>query len=279
LSGCAGTAKKLADADRGDYGDSFEDEPTKDSSSFDDEPTKGSSDDFADEPTKLTGGSDDLLPLCLGVQNSMLMKMCSAAMSGDASQCDDVYHERDIDQQYFQNMCKIWVAAGNKDTAACEGLSVTIGGASMDCEMTVAQAIGDASLCDKLDSENARNGCNYHIKVAKGDMPLSECIDPECVFEYALTHQDKEACKTFADVTSAFLAESEYACGAMIDKEDVAYCRKAPGGLFGFTMCTKKAGIGRAYLGDGDFEPSNCGDDDLCIRDILSRMVIKKASE
>ena len=239
------------------------------------------SDDFADEPTKRQGASGSgagLLPLCLGVQDPMYMTMCSAAMNGDAKMCDQVRHDQPNDEEYFKDMCRIWVAAVNKDFEACKSIDTTIQGRQMlDCEMAVAEAMQDLSLCAKLSSENARNGCEYRVKVSSGKLALSECEEPECVHEYALVHRDAKACDKFADVTSALIDEQKFACNAMV-AGDTSKCRQAPGGMFGWEMCMKKGGMGKAILGNGNFEPSACEDDNLCIRATLGAMVSYLAS-
>jgi hypothetical protein len=247
----------------------------------DKESSDSSGDDFSDEPTKSSGASgaaSELLPLCLGVQDRMYMKMCAAAMNGNANMCDDVKHEKPNDQQYFQAMCRSWVAAVNKDFAACKSINTNTGGQQLfDCESFVAEAMGDQKLCAKLSSETARNGCTYRVNSAAGQLKLSDCIEPECVFQYAMQHHDADACNKFADVTTAYVEEQKFACNAMV-KGDTSKCRQAPGGMMGFELCMKKGGMGKTILGNGNFEPSACGDDKLCLRATLIAMVSYVAS-
>jgi hypothetical protein len=208
----------------------------------------------------------------------MYMTMCSAAMNGDAKMCDQVRHEKPNDEEYFKDMCRIWVAAVNKDPAACKSIDTTIQGREMlNCGMFVAEAMQDKSLCSQLPSENERNGCLYRVKVASGELKLSECEESECVFDYALKHRDAAACSRFADVTSAYVEESKFACTAMVEGA-TSDCGKSPGGMMGSVLCRKKGGLGKAILGDGNFEPSACEDDDLCIRAALIAMVSYVAS-
>jgi len=173
----------------------------------------------------------------------------------------------------------MWVAAAKKDFESCANIHAMIQGKDLiSCKDFIAETMKDEKLCAKLDSENARNGCAYRVKVAKGELKLSECEEPECVFEYALKNRDEKACDSFSDVTTAFIEESRYACKAMVNRDNED-CRQAPGGMFGWELCMKKAGMGKAILDDGSFEPSECGDDDLCTRAVLVAMVSKLASD
>lgn len=254
LAGCSGTSDTELDA--------------SDSGVID---ASGDIEDTGAEPTRMTGSGSaaDLLPLCLGVQNPMYMQMCSAALNKDAKMCDDVRHDQPNDQEYFQDMCRIWVAAARKDFDSCDKIDTTIQGQQMlDCKRFVAVAMGDEKLCNKLDSENNRNGCLYAVKAIS---KVSDCIEPECVYSYALAHNDKAACDYFGEVTSVYVDVHKFSCLAMLDK-DTERCRQL-GDMFSWEMCLKKAGLGKAILGNGNYEPSACEDDDLCIRAVLVDMV------
>jgi hypothetical protein len=230
-------------------------------------PTEGaaSSD---DEPTRHSG----LLQLCLGVSDERYRQICAAVASKKVDMCSEMPVTSPAETAAWQALCGYLVAAATKDTAICDNMqtvapgfnpaSMPLGEWGADCNMYVAIAAKDASLCSRTTSAG---GCQRVVAVAKGAVPLEECDDPDCLFDYALRNQSSAACDKMATVAGALGQTLRISCLAMLSGNEGDCDPLKSVGVSEWGACVSRALYGQARSAPGGFEFSVCGDDTTCL--------------
>ena len=172
-------------------------------------------------------------------------------------------------------VCAFLVAAATRDAAICgripalapgfDPASFALGDYGADCAMYVAVASQDVALCEKTKSPPA---CERNIAVAQGAVPLDQCDDIDCLFDYALRNRSAEACEKLG----ARGEELRVGCLVMLSG-DPAPCDSIEGiGVTQRTACVSRALYGQARSAPGGFEFSVCGDDVICLYRALHDM-------
>ena len=217
-----------------------------------------------EEPTR----NFDLLQLCLGVSDEGWRQVCAAAASTDIGKCSQMPATEVIEKPDLQAVCGFFVAAATKDAGICERIetiapgfdpaSFALGEYGADCYMYVAVASQDVALCDRTQSQA---GCEHNIAVAEGAVPLDECNDIDCLFDYALRNRSTEACEKLGGMGE----QMRVSCLVMLSG-DPALCDSLEGiGVTERTACVSRALYGQARSAPGGFEFSVCGDDVICL--------------
>jgi len=217
-----------------------------------------------DEPTR----HFDLLQLCLGVNDESWRQVCAAVAGKDISKCGQMPATGPVDKADMQAVCGFFVAAATGDTAICDDIrdvapgfdpaSFALGEYGADCYMYVAVASQNAALCAGAQSPA---GCERNIAVAEGAVPLDQCDDIDCLFDYALRNNSSEACEKLG----AMGEEMRVSCLVMLSG-DPALCDTIAGiGVTERTACISRALYGQARAAPGGFEFSVCGDDVICL--------------
>jgi hypothetical protein len=217
-----------------------------------------------EEPTR----NLDLLQLCLGVVDEGWRRICAAAASKDIAKCSEMPATGLIEKQDLQAVCAFFVAAATEDASICERIGTiapdfdpsffALGEHAADCYMYVAVASKDIALCDRTQSQA---GCEHNIAVAEGAVPLDQCNDIDCLFDYALRNHSTEACEKLGGMGE----QMRVSCLVMLSG-DPALCDSLEGvGVTERTACVSWALYGQARSAPGGFEFSACGDDDICL--------------
>ena len=217
-----------------------------------------------EEPTR----NFDLLQLCLGVSNEGWRQICAAAASKDIAMCSEMPATGVIEKQDLQAVCAFLVAAATEDASICERIGTiapdfdpsffALGEHAADCYMYVAVASKDVALCDRTQSQA---GCEHNIAVAEGAVPLDQCNDIDCLFDYALRNHSTEACEKLGGMGE----QMRVSCLVMLSG-DPALCDSLEGiGVTERTACVSRALYGQARSAPGGFEFSVCGDDVICL--------------
>jgi len=217
-----------------------------------------------EEPTR----NFDLLQLCLGVSNEGWRQVCAAVASKDIGKCSEMPATGVIEKADMQAVCGFFVAAATKDAGICDTIatiapgfdpaSFALGEYGADCCMYVAVASKDVALCDRTQSPT---GCEHNVAVAEGAVPLDECDDIDCLFDYALRNHSTEACEKLGDMGE----QMRVSCLVMLSG-DPALCDSLEGiGVTERTACVSRALYGQARSAAGGFEFSVCGDDVICL--------------
>jgi hypothetical protein len=217
-----------------------------------------------EEPTR----NFDLLQLCLGVSDEGWRQVCAAAASKDIAKCSQMPATGVIEKPDLQAVCAFFVAAATKDASICDRIATiapgfdpalfALGEYAADCYMYVAVASQDVALCDRTQSQA---GCEHNIAVAEGAVPLDECDDMDCLFDYALRNHSSEAC----DKLGGMGEQMRVSCLVMLSG-DPAPCDSLEGiGVTERTACVSWALYGQARSAAGGFEFSVCGDDVICL--------------
>ena len=217
-----------------------------------------------EEPTR----NFDLLQLCLGVSDEGWRQVCAAVASEDVGKCSEIPATGVIEQADMQAVCGFFVAAATKDAGICARMgaiapgfdpaSFALGEYGADCYMYVAVASQDVALCDQTQSPA---GCEHNVAVAEGTVPLDECDDIDCLFDYALRNHSSEACEKLGDMGE----QMRVSCLVMLSG-DPALCDSLEGiGVTERTACVSRALYGQARSAAGGFEFSVCGDDTICL--------------
>jgi len=217
-----------------------------------------------EEPTR----NFDLLQLCLGVSDEGWRQVCAAVASEDVGKCSEMPATGVIEKADMQAICGFFVAAATDDAAICERIgtiapgfdsaSLALGEYGPDCYMYVAVASHDVTLCDQTQSPA---GCEHNVAVAEGAVPLDECNDIDCLFDYALRNQSSEACEKLGDMGE----QMRVSCLVMLSG-DPALCDSLEDiGVTERTACVSRALYGQARSAAGGFEFSVCGDDVICL--------------
>ena len=217
-----------------------------------------------DEPTR----HFELLQLCLGVNDEGWRQVCAATASKDIAKCGQMPSTGVIEKADMQAVCAFFVAAATIDAAICDGIqslapgfdpaSFALGEYGADCYMYVAVASQNAALCAGTQSPA---GCERNIAVAEGAVPLDQCDDIDCLFDYALRNHSTEACEKLG----AMGEQMRVSCEVMLSG-DPAPCDSIEGiGVTERTACVGRALYGQARAAPGGFEFSICGDDVICL--------------
>jgi hypothetical protein len=217
-----------------------------------------------DEPTR----HFDLLQLCLGVNDEGWRQVCAATASKDIAKCGQMPSTGPVEKVDMQAVCAFFVAAATIDAAICDDIqsvapgfdpaSFALGEYGADCYMYVAVASKNAALCAGTQSPA---GCERNIAVAEGAVPLDECNDIDCLFDYALRNRSAEACEKLG----AMGEQMRVSCEVMLSG-DPAPCDSIEGiGVTERTACVGRALYGQARAAPGGFEFSICGDDVICL--------------
>jgi hypothetical protein len=217
-----------------------------------------------EEPTR----NFDLLQLCLGVSDEGWRQVCAAVASKDIAMCSQMPDTGVIEKPDMQAVCGFFVAAATKDAGICERIgtiapgfdpaSFALGEYGADCYMYVAVASQDVALCDRTQSQA---GCEHNVAVAEGAVPLDECNDIDCLFDYALRNHSTEACEKLGGMGE----QMRVSCLVMLSG-DPAPCDSIEGiGVTERTACVSRALYGQARSAPGGFEFSVCGDDVICL--------------
>jgi len=217
-----------------------------------------------EEPTR----NFDLLQLCLGVVDEGWRQVCAAVASKDIAMCSQMPDTGVIEKPDMQAVCGFFVAAATKDAGICARMgaiapgfdpaSFALGEYGADCYMYVAVASQDIALCDRTQSPA---GCEHNVAVAEGAVPLDECNDIDCLFDYALRNHSTEACEKLGGMGE----QMRVSCLVMLSG-DPALCDSLEGiGVTERTACVSWALYGQARSAPGGFEFSVCGDDDICL--------------
>jgi hypothetical protein len=225
----------------------------------------------SDEPTR----NFDLLQLCLGVADEGWRQVCAAVASRDISKCGQMPAGGAVDKADMQAICSFFVAAATNDTAICDDIqalvpgfdpaSFALGPYGSDCYMYVAVASNDASLCGGTQSQA---GCEHNVAIAEGAVPLDQCDDFDCLFDYALRNHSSEACEKLASSGETMRTS----CLAMLSG-DPGLCDSLKGvGVTEWSACVSWALYGQARSAAGGFEFSVCGDDTICLFRALQDM-------
>jgi hypothetical protein len=217
-----------------------------------------------EEPTR----TFDLLQLCLGVSDEGWRQVCAAVTSKDIGKCSDMPATGVIEMADLQAVCGFFVAAATEDAGICERIgtiapgfdpaSFALGEYGGDCYMYVAVASRDVTLCNRTQSQA---GCEHNVAVAEGAVPLDECNDMDCLFDYALRNHSSEACEKLGGMGG----NVRIPCLAMLSG-DPALCDSLEGaGVTERSACVSRALYGQARSAAGGFEFSVCGDDVICL--------------
>ena len=218
-----------------------------------------------DEPTR----HFDILQLCLGVNDESWRQVCAAVASKDIAKCGQMPPATGpLDRADMQAVCAFFAAAATIDTAICDDIqsvapgfdpaSFALGEYGPDCYMYVAVASKNAALCAGTQSPA---GCERNIAVAEGAVPLDQCDDIDCLFDYALRNRSTEACEKLG----AMGEQMRVSCLVMLSG-DPAPCDSIEGiGVTERTACVGRALYGQARAAPGGFEFSVCGDDVICL--------------
>jgi len=217
-----------------------------------------------EEPTR----NFDLLQLCLGVSDEGWRQICAAAASKDIAKCSEMPATGVIEKQDLQAVCAFFVAAATEDASICERIETIVpdfdpsffalGENAADCYMYVAVASKDVALCDRTQSQA---GCEHNIAVAEGAVPVDECNDIDCLFDYALRNRSTEACEKLGGMGE----QMRVSCLVMLSG-DPALCDSIEGiGVTERSACVSWALYGQARSAPGGFEFSVCGDDVICL--------------
>jgi hypothetical protein len=217
-----------------------------------------------EEPTK----HFELLQLCLGVSDEGWRQVCAAVASKDIAMCSQMPATGVIEKADLQAVCGFFVAAATEDTGICERIgsiapgfdpsSFALGEYGADCYMYVAVASKDVALCDRTQS---RAGCEHNIAIAEGAVPLDECNDMDCLFDYALRNHSSEAC----DKLAAMDGNVRISCLAMLSGDPGLCDSLEYAGVTERNACISRALYGQARSAAGGFEFSVCGDDVICL--------------
>lgn len=210
----------------------------------------------------------ELLQLCLGVSDEGWRQVCAAVASKDIDKCSQMPAGGVIEKPDLQAVCGFFVAAATEDAGICERIgtiapgfdsaSFALGEYGADCYMYVAVASKDAALCDRTQSQA---GCEHNVAVAGGAVPLDECNDIDCLFDYALRNDSTGACEKLGGMGE----QMRISCLAMLSG-DPALCDSLEGtGVTERTACVSRALYGQARSAAGGFEFSVCGDDVICL--------------
>jgi hypothetical protein len=215
----------------------------------------------SDEPTR----NFDLLQLCLGINDEGWRQVCAATASKDIAKCGQMPATGPVERVDMQAVCAFFVAAATINTAICDDIqslapgfdpaSFALGEYGEDCYMYVAVASKNAALCAGTQSPA---GCERNIAVAEGAVPLDQCDDIDCLFDYALRNRSTEACEKLG----AMGEQMRVSCLVMLDG-DPAPCDTI--GVTERTACVGRALYGQARAAPGGFEFSVCGDDVICL--------------
>jgi hypothetical protein len=217
-----------------------------------------------DEPTR----HFDLLQLCLGINDEGWRQVCAATASKDIAKCGQMPATGPVDKADMQAVCGFFVAAATIDAAICDDIqsvapgfdpaSFALGEYGADCYMYVAVASKNAALCAGTQSPA---GCERNIAVAEGAVPLDDCNDIDCLFDYALRNRSAEACEKLG----AMGEQMRVSCLVMLSG-DPAPCDSIEGiGVTQRIACISRALYGQARSAPGGFEFSVCGDDVICL--------------
>jgi len=218
-----------------------------------------------DEPTR----HFELLQLCLGVNDESWRQVCAATASKDIAKCGQMPPATGpLDRADMQAVCAFFVAAATIDAAICDGIqsvapgfdpaSFALGEYGADCYMYVAVASQNAALCAGTQSPP---GCERNVAVAEGAVPLDQCDDIDCLFDYALRNRSAEACEKLG----AMGEQMRVSCLVMLSGGP-APCDSIEGiGVTERTACISRALYGQARAAPGGFEFSVCGDDVICL--------------
>ncbi len=218
-----------------------------------------------DEPTR----HFDLLQLCLGVNDEGWRQVCAATAGKDISKCGQMPSATGpLAKADMQAVCGFFVAAATNNTAICDDIrdiapgfdpaSFALGEYGADCYMYVAVASKDVALCGQTQSPAA---CERNIAVADGAVPLDQCDDIDCLFDYALRNQSIEACEKLG----ARGEQMRVGCLVMLSG-DPALCDTLEGiGVTERNACISRALYGQARSAPDGFEFSVCGDDVICL--------------
>jgi hypothetical protein len=217
-----------------------------------------------EEPTR----HFELLQLCLGVSDEGWRQICAAVASRDIAKCSQMPGTGVIEKADLQAVCGFFVAAATEDASICERIgtiapgfdpaSFALGEYGADCYMYVAVASKDAALCDRTQSQA---GCEHNVAVAGGAVPLDECDDMDCLFDYALRNHSSEACDKLAGMGE----NVRISCLAMLSG-DPELCDSLQGaGVTERSACVSRALYGQARSAAGGFEFSVCRDDVICL--------------
>jgi hypothetical protein len=229
---------------------------------------------FSDEPTK----NNDLVQFCLSAQMPRYMTMCTAIASKDPEICKQIVEEKDAEQRYQRARCITLTAMASKDSSICDKYETVVseGGSSIDtgCRMAAATGTLKISECEKLTDENARNGCIYDVNFMTGKTKVSECIDSDCVFNYAWINKDKKACDMMTEVSTAspMSASFKVACYAMLSGNEKE-CDPIKGvGVDEWYFCITKALYKQVMPSPGIYNLDICEDNTLCFKFALRDM-------
>ncbi len=232
-------------------------------------------DNSGDEPTKNSG----LLALCLGVGDEKWRQVCAAVASKDVSMCSDMPVSAANGKAGWQALCAFFVAAATGDTAICEDIQsvapgydpalMAIGEWGADCYMYVAIGSKDTALCGRTTSQG---GCERAVAVVKGAVPLSECDDPDCLFDYALRNSSSEACDKIASVAGSLGETLRTSCTAMLSGNEADCDPLKSVGVDEWASCVGRARYGQSRAAPGGFEFSVCGDDTGCLSRAIQDM-------
>jgi hypothetical protein len=217
-----------------------------------------------EEPTR----TFDLLQLCLGVFDEGWRQVCAAVASEDIAKCSEMPATGAIEKADMQAVCGFFVATATEDASICERIgtiapgfdpaSFALGEYGADCYMYVAVASQDVALCDRTQSQA---GCEHNIAVAEGAVPLDECNDIDCLFDYALRNHSSEAC----DKLSAMGENLRTSCLVMLSGDTGPCDSLEAAGVTERSACISRALYGQARSVAPGFEFSVCGEDVICL--------------
>jgi hypothetical protein len=231
-----------------------------------------------EEPTR----HFELLQLCLGVSDEGWRQVCAAVASKDIDKCGEMPAGGAIEKADLQAVCGFFVAAATEDAGICERIgtiapgfdpaSFALGEYGADCYMYVAVASKDVALCDRTQSQA---GCEHNVAVAEGAVPLDECDDMDCLFDYALRNDSSEAC----DKLAAMGENLRISCLAMLSGDPGLCDSLENAGVTERSACVSRALYGQARSAAEGFEFSVCGDDVICLFRSLRDMAYQIAGQ
>jgi hypothetical protein len=209
---------------------------------------------------------------------SRYMTICSAITNKDPERCNKIFEDKDAEQRYQRAICVTAVAIATTDPTLCDKYETTVseGGSSVDtgCKMAVATSTLDIKECEKLTNENERNGCKYDVNFKTGKTKVSECIESDCVFNYAWINKDKTACDFMTEVKTASPMSSSFkvACYAMLsgDEKECDPLKKV--GVDEWYYCITKALYKKVMPSAGVYNLDLCTDNTLCYKFALGDM-------
>ncbi len=230
------------------------------------------------KPSKLEAvQASDLLPLCLGFEDSRYRTSCAAAFNKDIKMCADIIdpHGREIDELHEEAICKGIVAITKKDITICDSTNNQF--YSVDsCYEDFAIGTKQKSICDKISSENGQVGCKARFDAEHSDVSVEGCerIGAECYLKQAWKTRDKAYCEAYGEDAADILKEaSRMACEAMILGDESTCTPLKQTGVNEWWYCKRLGQFGKANPSEGQFYPEHCGDNWDCQKMLVQAMV------